>query len=335
MKTITFLAFLLACVSLSGQSLITLVHNGQSRFFPRHELDSAHHYAVAGDTILLGGGDHSLAGGNFWINKPIHIIGVGFRPDSSWTTQPSRLIGNVTISEFGSNTSLTGIHINGTLRIGGDRYTYALNVKLIRCKVDGSTYLERSNGWHQRVRFLEMRECVINAFFGDNTTDHIIMNNVFSGDVQSFESGTIFIHNIFLSNVSGTDDLTFKHNIFCSTISSSTDNCLFYNNMFVNNSSTIPSDNLPVNNLFNQSLASLFLNYSGGAFSFQHDFHLQASSPANTWSIDGGPVGIYGGTDFKQTAHPATPRIISRSIGTRTDSLGRLPVRILVKANDH
>ena len=109
-----FLLFFLG--NLGAQNLITLIHQGQSTFFEERELGAAVNAAQHGDTILCPGGEFILS---LSIDKRIHILGVGHRPDSTYATGMSRLVGNVSFAEMAQTVLLFKDFMSRVLSIWG------------------------------------------------------------------------------------------------------------------------------------------------------------------------------------------------------------------------
>jgi len=106
----------------------------------------------------------------------------------------------------------------------------------------------------------------------------------------------------------------------------------FSNNIFIG----IPpvGSNTFVNNHNSVVITGLFINQTGNAFDYTHDYHLV--SPGTYLGLDGNQVGIYGGLfPFKESALPVNPNIVSKIIASQTNAGGELNIQVQVKAQNN
>lgn len=373
MKVILATFFLLFfTLGLSAQGLITLLHNGQASFFPGDQLDSAYFASVNGDSILLPGGEFISQNQPLIIDKEIHIIGVGHRPDSLSQIGNTRIIGSVELRENADNGSIESLMITGGIKVGENTYSapYGRFQPIVdsytfkRCFITGNfivdSYDERNPGgsglpriyYYAEVPYLTMQECILIGDFtaNKNCDGTQFVNCIFEGDITRPGNGVVFSHNIFFQKLSDLSSTEFENNIILTPNINSIQGpsaiwwyftgqrFVFKNNLFVGPLTVIRfyTEHILVNNEFSQAASSIFQNFSGSGFDYNHDYHLQSTSPGYTLSTSGGPVGIYGGQlPYKSNTRPGMPSIISKQVSSRTDSLGRLPVRIRVKAQDY
>lgn len=138
---------------------------------------------------------------------------------------------------------------------------------------------------------------VKNAYGNGNVTGlatFILRNNIFNqtnlcSNCAYFRPSTQY--NAALS------DVVIQNNIFWGVNPSGCTNCMFFHNCFwdpTNLRDSIPHAPSGNNNLLRTD--PLFVNYSGGAFSPNHDFHLNPGSPCLTGGTGGTQIGIYGGS---------------------------------------
>jgi hypothetical protein len=108
-------------------------------------------------------------------------------------------------------------------------------------------------------------------------------------------------------------------------------------NTFSNNVFTITpawSFNTNNNNYTNVAAAGIFVNQTGNAFSYSHNYHLQ--NPGTYIGADATQCGLYGGLmGYKEGAVPVNPHIRQKTISGTTDANGKLNVNITVGAQNN
>jgi hypothetical protein len=338
------LCLVLAVCSNSGkaQNKIAVQHGSIATFFGT--LDSALTAAVNGDYLYLPGGLWTLD--NMMITKGVHIVGVGYNPDSTTATGITQInavntdYNYIFITTGADNGSITGVQFNNTILFGGNNS-------------DGNTAVD--NYSFTRCRFLQYAE------FGwsppSSSQNLFLSENIFDNYVYGIGiSGVIASKNIFTYTLDNFTASTFNNNIFMGQSAwkiTTVTNCELNNNIimdnggvpyFVNGSGNILSnniyndpdagqlgDNTEINAIF--SADPIFVNFTGYAFDFAADYHLDPASPGKNHGGDGTDVGIYGSSvPFKVGGLPYTPHIKFQSVGTSTDNQGRLTINIHVGA---
>jgi hypothetical protein len=148
----------------------------------------------------------------------------------------------------------------------------------------------------------------------------LISNNIFIGGSQSFYT----THNSLIQN-----------NIFYGNNPLGAVNSTFNNNISYANTATALPYGTNSGNLNKVDVDPLFTTYPGGGFSYDHDFHLKASSPGKNAGTDGTDIGLYGGTGFSETGEPPIPvvQIFSIQNGVVAPG-GKLKVRISAEAKN-
>ena len=286
MNRIIFL-FLISCGSfLQGQSLITLLHNGQSSFYPVSRLDSAYAHAVSGDSLLLPGDVVSLPVNGWEIMKPIHVIGVGHQPDSTGGTRTTVLAGEVFVLESASGGSIQSVHITNTTRFGVSGNSTGEELKdflFWRCFFGGIFYM----GYNTNNDYIgnnEFRECIFGdrtfnpsypstpCVQGQETKGNRFFNCIFDRSLTQFGEGTLFDHCLFLGYGGQLNNdfwgCYFQNNIFLGfqtgNYPTSVSNNVFFHNLF-DTPFNPPFRNIEGFNYENVSQTGLFVNKS-----FQH-----------------------------------------------------------------
>lgn len=337
---LTFSLFLLVSFSFA-QKTVAVLSGSTWTFYD--DFSPALRVAPSGSTIYLPGGTFDL-GGSDTINKPLTIIGVGFRTDSTLATGKTTLTGSLNFATGGNNVNLIGFELSNFIS------TLSLNdvenINIQRCKVNGVIYLENGSN---RINNIKISECVLlGNVIGSSSekVDNIIVENSIVADYLIGIKGGIFRNNVFSINsvaLDNCDNSEFYNNIFllANTIiafsSFSSSYCTFVNNLFVtgySQSSGLGSSPLFISNITGASFA-IFENVQGYAYSQTYDYHLKSTSPGKNAGTDGTDIGIYGTAyPYKEGAVPPNPHISTKSIAPTSAANGTLPVNIKVVAQD-
>lgn len=325
--------------SLAQSHRITIERGGSDLFFST--IDDVINNTQNGDTIKFPGGSFLIPGGTWTVDQELHIFGVGYRADSSIATSPTLLIGDIEIdpgAEFGE---ISGVYITRDLWVETSDYT------VTRCYINQKIRMNTSandNQFYENV-IIGNPSSLFGSVLPGSTTGNLFSNNIFVRKIWGVPgAGTIFSHNLFLTPGHPVDasipisNVTFDHNIFMSTQTAPDNvinNCFYVENMFVSDWTGNFGSNSNVNNIFNQTASSIFIDQTGDQFDLGHDYHLQTSSPGY---MGGGmnQVGIYGGQrPFKDSGHPVMPRIIEAEVGNSTDSNGQLQIKFTIEAQNN
>lgn len=344
-KLISFLVAFSLSISIFSQNIILV--DGPSGSSTHNTLADAVAAAEPNDKIYLSGGVHPFA--SAVINKPLHIIGAGYNPDSTIATMPTILNGAITLNEGSENSFLTGFKIS-TLTFGSGADTLS-NISISRCEIDNVT-ASASN----KLDDILFHECILGHLSGKYSnfeTNNIIFDKcIFHGTITNFNGG-VTIKNGVMLHVGGSDDYLLARVYWCVF-----ENCIItqspslYLNVYGNNGtganyfynciltiSEFPSGGVASesNNIFSISADSIFISYDGGTeFSHSYDFHLMEDSPGTAAGTDGFDIGLYGtNSPFKEGGVPYNPHIRLKNIATETDANGNLHVVIKVAAQDN
>lgn len=279
--------------------------------------------ANVGDTIMVAGSPNDY--GDIIISKPVVIIGEGYNDPLGENT----ILHNVDVRS--SNVYISGISINGYVFLvnGHDEPTNTIsNLIVERCNLGRIVFNGISNA---SPGFANMSDIyfrnniiTINAiFWGGGFFDYermlfdtlVFENNIFNNSGINIASASLTIgtntfiirNNIminqaapapntffFFQNGANISDAVVSNNIFYAANPQGCNNCTYFNNLTYQNGA---ADTLPPpqnGNIYSQN--PLFVNYSGGAFSYNQDYHLAAGSPCiGTGVPAGSDMGIYGG----------------------------------------
>ncbi|MCW3108781.1 MAG: hypothetical protein JWQ09_3287 [Segetibacter sp.] len=313
-----------------SQTVIAVQHGSTTTLETR--LDSAIAHAQSGDVIYLPGGLISGSAG-VTVNKKLSVIGAGYHPDSSKATSPTTTSGGLTLSAGGEGSLLTGISINGDVAIN------CINTIITRCNL-GSLAIYSSNTL--------IEENIIRGFVNEGNTSNplslsnvMIRKNIMYAPPTDVNSVT-FSNNIILDGNNSTNSSSFYYVWNCyfinNIITSSFNYPLTYQgNQFYNNLFTSSYGSSTNNNVSNEPIANIFLNYTSGlGWKSSQNFHLKAGSKAIGLGTDGTDAGVYGTVfPFKEGGMPFNPHYQSVVIPASTNPNGMLNINITIKAQDH
>jgi hypothetical protein len=324
-----------------SQKQVALNHNGVSKFYSR--IDSAVINAQNGDTIYIPGGNFNI--GELIINKEVTIFGAGIHPDTANATGISYLSGNLYFVDGSDSSQIQGLSITGNITFGTDASNQAVeNVTISRCKMNTinigfSPTLNAKN--------LLVSECLISGDINGNSAQNVwVTNSIITGLIAYFNQNAVFSNNVFLRQgdcwssvyvIRNSNEVTFSNNVFLDE-SGCLFGCtasLFQNNLFVINTTFPVGDNTGSGNLVNQPRSGILVNQTGNSFSFANDYHLQPTCAGVNAGTDGHDIGIFGGSyPFKIGSNPLNPHIRAKSIGTSTNTNGKLNININVVSQD-
>jgi len=313
-----------------AQGLIAVQNGNSPKFF--QQVDDAITNSADGDTIYIPGGTWNIGQ---QINKRLHLIGVGYHPDSTKVTFPTTLNGIVTLAAGADDASFTGIYLkSGLISLEGIN-----SITVSRCRI--SEHLSFST-FDANFSFNEnIIECTI---YGNSTnesaTNFSFLNNIISSSFYTDGVFPPFINSSIKNNIFYGSPYTqyslFENNIFMnSAYFSMVTNSSAKNNLFVleNPFQYAPTDGF-YNNIVAQDQNSIFINITGAIYT--NDYHLQATCPGKNAGTDGTDIGIYGGIyPWKAGSVPANPHFQSLKISPTTDTNGNINVKIKVAAQDH
>ncbi|KAF0130025.1 MAG: hypothetical protein FD155_1811 [Bacteroidetes bacterium] len=312
-----------------SQNLISVQNGSSSSFYTT--LDLAISNALDGDTINLPGGSFSFTN---TIAKRLHFIGVGINPDSTSATVKTIFSSVYSIFSFENGAefgSLTGIYFTSSLT-----FNQVNNYIIDRCLFPALTLsVECTN--------ITVKNCVVGNINGSNSQNNMFISTFIYGQVSNFGINNNFKNNFFsyyipsfyipgaLFNITGS---FISNNIFKQSYNEGWNNNIAKNNinvpngLFGNGASNFGENNYQVTDI-----KPLFLNYSGGGYSFTENYHLQ--NPTQYTGTDATQVGLYGGAfPWKEGSIPFNPHFQTVQIAPTTDSTGNLNVNIKVAAQD-
>ena len=332
-------ALFIVFTNLNAQHSFVVQNNGANGY---KTLNEAYENASTGDTIYLPGGSFTMP----TINKSLVWIGVGYHPDSCKATYFTEINNGVYFQGECDNSFITGIQFNADVQFGvnGDD---AVDIQLIRCRVKGNLRLKYDDNIERNIDML-VSECIIDRNVNANLGGNIIIEKSIIRNTLSEFRNSIFDRNVFTlgnRNTSWGYSYTFTGTQNCQIRNSvinkysytrwAIDNYDCINNNFIHNifsgSITFPEGtNTGSDNQTEVDLLTVFETIDEGIenYSYNHNFHLKAGSPAIAAGTGGTDIGLYGGSvPFKDGGLPSAPHVRKVNIENET-SEGILQVEI-------
>lgn len=335
--TILTILFFALPISLMAQRVVALHStSGASMYSSTNPFVDAYNDAVDGDTIYLPGGAFTPPA---TIDKELTILGVGYHPDSTMATFPTLISSTVIIGENADNSHLEGMEFGYDVRTVNEASIENLIIK--RCKINGNFKVEGSLTTPS-TNFGIIETVFGSAVYGDNLTNSSFNNCFFT--IQLIRSNSNVVKNsIFFRAGSSSsyvttnsENTTYSNNIFVGSTGYVIDGTgnIVYNNIFVDDSPILGGSPITNGNYYDIPQVDIFVNQSGNAFDYAHDYHLQ--DPITFVGTDGSQVGVYGGVyPYKSGAVPFNPHIRFKNIAAQTDNNGELSIEIHVGAQNN
>jgi len=319
-----------------AQTAVLLQHAGASSpYYGTNGFRDAYTASIHGDTILLPGGFFAPPDN---IDKRIAIIGTGHNPDSTAATLGTVITSGIGFGDNADSCLLMGMLIKGNVSISYNAQANYLT--LSRLYIEGGISTN-GDGNYFAVGCI-IRECVIIGSITGYALDRCnIVNNILHGGIYSPKGGMIS-NNVFLGGdpvgessrpLNGVRDCIIRNNVFYKSVYDWI-NCVnnqFQRNIFKNEPAA--AGNMYSNNYINVNTITLFVNYSGGPFTYAANFHLD--SPNDYPGTDATQVGLYGSSwPWKEGSVPVTPHIQTKSIAEQTSANGTIQVQVKVAAQN-
>jgi hypothetical protein len=337
------------CSPVSAQKLITI--ESVNGVFQYETIDSALAHASDGDQVFVPGGIFNV--GNLHVNSSVMIYGAGHFNDSTMATGQTFIVGNIVLGNGASAGIITGFNIDGDIKVDSSGRDSVSNYTVSRCSFK-NLFLSANGAPPTNARNFSIYENVIRGgVFAANAPGLNISKNFIEGALGNMV-GSVILNNDFL----GLGDCTDLKNMLVSVKTSNFDNNIFFysppacagaaffdtgsvNNVFMNclfvmNLNFPVSGNTGFGNYNNQPVSSIFVNSSGGVFSYNDNYSLKPGSPAVYGGSDNFDVGVSGtSVPFKIASVPFNPHIQQKSVGQMTNPQGLINVHIKVSAQDH
>ena len=300
-----------------GNSAVLTVSNHPAGGAQYPSLRSAVDAASPGDTLLVEGTDipyHLDHQCNVHWSKSLTVIGIGFNPNKD---MPKR-------TKFQNTHCGSGDHFYIAGSAGGSKFYGIEFLNQIHVLQTANSLHFENCKFNNTVKFnaagqsLGFANCVFDLNDGNNlyfsspgsVISALITNCIFDGYIEG-SGGTYNAisvqHCVFLSNTTSFSDLGYaqiRDNIFVNAFPGGTFLSDYDNNLALPVGSFPPapeSGNTGSDNI--ETSDPLFVSYtSGSRYTTQHDFDLQAGSPAIGSASDATDIGVHGGSlSFSET----------------------------------
>jgi hypothetical protein len=328
--------FTFCAIGMAQNPIATLQHKGQTKVFNgQSSFAEAYSASETGDTINLSVGGFTPPPS---ISKGITVVGAGHFPDSPSVSIRTIINGALIIGEGSDNFHFEGLCITDNIYWNNVTINHGT---VSRCRFTSFSLYSYNMSTLNNFSFVE---CFINgnvdccnSFI--STNNMVIRQCAIQGNCSICGTNTVIDGNIFFNASGGGMNLPnaiIKNNIILSPQFNGADGGgkFYYNNLFVASSVNFGSNGYESLNYFNVPQSEIFVNQSGSALDYTHDYHLK--NPEKYIGTDGTQVGLYGGvTPFKEKGLPFNPQITSKSIAKQTDADGNLNVNVTVKAQEN
>ena len=329
-QTLLSLIIAIATMTLNAQTIALHSSTGVQIFKGNTALVDAYTASQGGDTLYLSG--HTFTPPNPF-DKQLMIFGAGHYVDSTLATGKTFINGNVKLSENADLFYIEGVEITGGFEIINNHSVNYVTIK--RCKING-LFRVRGNMSTPSTNLSLIGNVFVNAVYLNNAQNVILSNSIVQLNV-AYNSGCLITNNIILFGpayaLHDISNSQINNNIFIGTGLSNGVGNTYTNNLIVDDTPAYGTSPTAIGNYVGVAQADIFVNQTGNAFNYAHDYHLQ--SPASYLGTDGTEVGIYGGTfPYKEGAVPLNPHIQLKNIAPTTDANGDLQIQIQVEAQN-
>ena len=332
MKKLTF-AFVMSLVVTSFGFLnaqVFIVEHVGGVFAPYSNMKAATDALQDDDILYIPPGRHVISTYTFSYNgytrngicigKRVKVLGAGY----TLGINSSILVGDLWFTSGSSNSIISGLKMEGGSNVYFDNTALCY---ISRCMAN--TFSIQNVAQNNTIT-----ECVANYTFSvDNSSSCLLSKSIaYSGNGQIYNttlSNNVLpvntFHNCNINNnilINRTDDVANNINV-------PNDNNSYSYNLWVGCNPIATGNCTLSHEIIGQFANNTFVNYSTG------DLHLKATSPGVASGSDGTDRGIYGTSfPFKETRLPGTPYFSVKTISSETNAAGKLPVSIVVEAQD-
>ncbi len=335
--------FLSTVPTLLAQSSFAIVKPSGSTII-KSTLKDAVDAAANGDIIYLPSGNTSVT--DLTINKGVHLIGMGYHPDSTGGAGQTVLTGNLYFVTGADGGSIQGVYVTGGILFGKSTANSEVhNFVITRCYIAGALYLANDWNYSTNGSNFTITENIINyGICGGRASNVLISNNIIIQIDILFRPFTRFANAVIQNNIilpldnSVSNDITgttFKNNVVVlGTLAYVNE---YSGNIYLNNLHSSPTglnSNGVITSTGNVYISrdNMFVRQSGGRFSFTDDYHLTPAAINALKGTDGTQVGIYGTSNaFKDGGMPPNPAILQAKVATKTNAKGKLDIEFKVQ----
>ena len=294
---------LLLCSAMATYATVWSVDNNENSAGQFTDLQTALDTSIvsAGDTLYVSGSPTSY--GTITITRKVTLIGAGYNTNKenshasvlniAYYQQKYDEFDNLLSTPNGS--VITGFLITNYIYLYGTN-----NLTISRNKMESLNLVSGNGAITGNSNNIFIKNNIISVV-GDNTksTNVVISNNIITTHFSSFRSSSVVItNNLFIGDGQFyyVEYAVVTNNIFYKKdVATNNDYCIFNNNISFQGTTTafIYDNNTGANN--QEAVNPLFVDVSGTAFDYAHDYHLSANSPGKNAGTDGTDIGIFGG----------------------------------------
>jgi len=331
MKKLTF-AFVMSLVVTSLGFLnaqVFIVEHVGGIFAPYSNMKDATDALQDDDILYIPPGRHVINTYTFSYNgnrngicigKRVKVLGAGY----NLGINSSILVGDLWFTSGSSNSIVSGLKMESSSVIYFDHTSLCYisrcmaNQFIVQNTAQNNTITESVANYCFSVD--NSSSCIISKCIGLNNNAEIY-NSTVSNNVMSINT----FHNCTVNNnilINRTDDVANNINV-------PNDNNSYSYNLWVGCNPIATGNCTLSHEIIGQFANNTFVNYSTG------DLHLKATSPGVASGSDGTDRGLYGTSfPFKESRLPGTPYFSVKTISSETNAAGKLPVSIVVEAQD-
>ena len=304
-----------------AQEVITRISAGEHYFYYNGEIQTAFDDATAGDTIILGGGQYTLAN-DVVINQRIVLIGTGARQDSSLAYGGRTVLSGTNLIDLNIASTADGTEIHGiaTENFGNVQFTTpydADNCRFVRCALVGLRLGNSNLG--SLADDTRIEECIIGTLNVSRAPGTLVRNCHLGALQYAYEDSNTEVWNCILLGIPGSNaGVHYENCIFATANNLATtvaEESTYVNNLFVGNgggfsiafgAGATDGGNLPAETILSGPSGAFVNATSTAAYVFTDDYHV---SPAYEGAgSDGTDIGIYGGqVPWKDGGLPFNP----------------------------
>lgn len=321
-SVLSLLIALMAIVVANAQQISVVSEGGKTDLY--RTFQEAIEKAEPGSVIYLPGGGFPIAD-EVKITKKLTIVGIGNKIDTENPDGYTTVSGNLFFDQGSDFSALMGVYVSGNVYIGNDGNEVD-DVLIRHCNIN-----------HLYVKKQQCKGITINQNYFREGADFSGSNATFSNNITPWivdlDDGYI-LSNIITSHfnnpIYSSDRTTISDNIFLSNYYPLRGNqCSARHNMRkggwdMDEECIVIDGEVDWNNVFKY--------FNNGAISPATSFHFKEESEYTKYE---GQVGIYSGdTPFEDNQLAPVPYIIFKDVPQKTDTEGKLEIRIRVKAGD-
>jgi len=341
---VVMIAFLFNYAELQAQ--VFVIERGTSTTLTFDNIKAAVDALQDNDRLFIPPGTHDLNGYKWTgyednqnhnnilvVNKKVAIYGAGYSEGANSSVIKG---GRFIIGKNANGTLITGVRFDDEFYLDN-----VSNCIVTRCKMNGYFYL---NGTGSNIN---ISECDFSSYVSTSGSSYMSGG---SGLMANFTKC------IFRTNWLSLNTATINNSLFLQLSSYSFNNCSLSNNIFIvsqtvtnsryniNGSDNTFSYNLWVggytetaatnNNTFKSEMdretyANVFVDATKG------DYQLKSACIGKNAGSDNTDVGIFGSAvPFKENKLPSIPSFLVKVISQETDAAGKLPVNIVIEAQE-